>query len=108
MSIYRNSLAFSVIHYYLSEFAKKHQFLLPPFPKHLQLIDVSSFISQAEDIVLGNSSSKEIIVNERLSSLFENIIPIFFPMNIENYQRILFSLLKIRYKLLCLNYGVIL
>ena len=73
MSIYRNSLAFSVIHYYLSEFAKKHQFLLPPFPKHLQLIDVSSFISQAEDIVLGNSSSKEIIVNERLSSLFENI-----------------------------------
>ena len=73
MSIYRNSLAFSVIHYYLSEFAEKHQFLLPPFPKNLQLIDVSSFIFQAENIVLGNSSSKEIIVNERLSSLFENI-----------------------------------
>ena len=73
MSIYRNYLAFSVIHYYLSEFAEKHQFLLPPFPKHLQLIDVSSFIFQAEDIVLGNPSSKKIIVNETLSSLFENI-----------------------------------
>ena len=63
------SLAFSVWHHYLKQFAEKHHFSLPSFP--IQPIDISSFLPQAENIVLGKKSETQ--DNLKLFSLFENI-----------------------------------
>lgn len=68
------SLAFSVWHYYLKALAEKHHFRLPTFPPQLKVENISPFLSQAEQIVLGEETeNKPLLQKETLYSLFENI-----------------------------------
>ena len=73
MSDHTISLAFSVLHHYLRIFAEKQEphLRLPYFPSQLKRVDISSFLSQAERIVLGKQP--ELKKSNKLFSLFENI-----------------------------------
>lgn len=72
MSEHTISLAFSVWHHYLKMLAEKHDLPLPTFPPQIKLEDISPFLSQAEQIVLGKKPEDE-LQQETLYSLFESI-----------------------------------
>ncbi|OOF42904.1 hypothetical protein BKK50_05890 [Rodentibacter rarus] len=73
MSEHTISLAFSVWHHYLKMLAEKHYLTLPNFPHQLKIKDISPFLSQAEEIVLGKKPGAK-LSQETLYSLFENIL----------------------------------
>lgn len=72
MSEHIISFAFSVWHHYLKVFAEKHHLSLPTFPHQLKLEDISPFLLQAEQIVLGKNPEAK-LQQETLYSLFEGI-----------------------------------
>lgn len=72
MSEHTISLAFSVWHHYLKMLAEKHHLSLPTFPHQLKLEDISPFLPQAEQIVLGKRPEAK-LQQEILYSLFESI-----------------------------------
>lgn len=72
MSEHTISLAFSVWHHYLKVLSEKHDLPLPTFPPQIKLEDISSFLPQAEQIVLGKNPEAK-LQKETLYSLFESI-----------------------------------
>lgn len=71
MSDHTISLAFSVWHHYLKQLAENHSLSLPDFPNTITLKDITTYLSQAEKIVLGKQP--ELKKSNKLFSLFENI-----------------------------------